>query len=76
VRERLAIQKSKLSAIIVPVLKNFKDGNGENPEENKVQRQVQSGFNHKGRPKGLTLLLRLWSAYKKGSSMAELQKTQ
>jgi hypothetical protein len=30
----------------------------------------------KGKSQGLTLLLRLWSAHKKGPSMITLQKTQ
>ena len=37
-----------------------RDGNEEEPEEKKVQ---QSGMQLKGRPQGLTLLLRLWSAH-------------
>jgi hypothetical protein len=52
------------------------DGNGEEPEEKKVQHQAQSGIQLKGRSQGLTLLLRLWSAHKKGPSMTALQKTQ
>jgi hypothetical protein len=39
---------------------------GEEPEEKKVQGQAQSGIQLKGRFQGLTLLLRLWSAHKKG----------
>jgi hypothetical protein len=46
------------------------------PEEKKVQRQAQSGTQLKGRSQGLILLLRLWSAHKKGASMTTLQKTQ
>ena len=52
-----------------------KYGNGEVPEEKKVQRQAQSGIQLKGRSQDLTLLLRLWSAHKKGPSMAALCKT-
>jgi hypothetical protein len=37
----------------------YRDGNGEEPEERKVQRQVQSSIQFKGRSQGLTLLLRL-----------------
>jgi hypothetical protein len=55
---------------------NYRDENGEEPEEKKVQWQAQSGIQFKGRSQGLTLLLRLWSAHKKGSSMTALQKTQ
>jgi hypothetical protein len=51
------------------------EGNGEEPEEKKVQRQVQSGIQLKGRSQGLTLLLRLWSAHKKGPIMTALGKT-
>ena len=40
-------------------LKNYRDGNGEQPEEKKVQRQAQSGIQLKGRPQDMTLLLRL-----------------
>ena len=52
------------------------DGNGEEPEEKKVHRQAQSGIQLKGRFQGLTLLLRLWSAHKKGPIMTSPQKTQ
>jgi hypothetical protein len=41
-----------------------------------VQGQVQRGIQLKGRSQGLTLLLRLWSAHKKGPSKTALQKTQ
>jgi hypothetical protein len=41
-----------------------------------VQQQVQSGIPLKGKSQGLILLLRLWSADKKGSIMTALQKTQ
>jgi hypothetical protein len=37
-----------------------------------VQRQVQSGIQLKGRSQGLTLLLRLWRAHKKGTIMTAL----
>ena len=50
--------------------------NGGEPGEKKVQLQVQSGFQLKERSQGLTLLLRLWSAHKKGSIMTALWKTQ
>jgi hypothetical protein len=36
----------------------------------------KSGIQFKGRSQGLTLLLRLWSAHKKGPIMIALQKTQ
>ena len=52
---------------------NYRDGNGEEPEE---KREAQSGIQLKGRSQGLTLLLRLCSAHKKGPSMTALQKTQ
>jgi hypothetical protein len=51
--------------IIVPVWKNYRDGNGEEPEEKKVQLQAQIGTQLKGRSQGLTLLLRLWVLTKK-----------
>ena len=56
--------------------KNYRDGNREESEEKKVQRQAQSGIQFKGRSQGLTLLLRLWSAHKNGSITTALQKTQ
>jgi hypothetical protein len=46
---------------------NFRNGNGEEPKEKKVQLQTQSGIQYMGRPQVLTLLLRLWSAHKKGT---------
>ena len=52
------------------------DGNVQEPEEKKVHRQAQSGIQLKGRPQGLTLLLRLWNTHKKGPIMTILQKTQ
>ena len=52
------------------------DGNGEEPQEKKVQRQAQSGIELKGRSQGLTLLLRLWRTHKKVSIMTALRKTQ
>jgi hypothetical protein len=36
---------------------NYRDGNGEEPEEKKVQQQAQSGIQLKGRSQDLTLLL-------------------
>jgi hypothetical protein len=42
----------------------------------KIQQQAQSRIQLKGRSQGLTLLLRLWSAHKKGPNMTALQKTQ
>jgi hypothetical protein len=39
-------------------------------------RPTQSGIQLKGWSQGLTLLLRLWSAHKKGPNMTALQKTQ
>jgi hypothetical protein len=55
---------------------NCKHGNVEEPEEKKVQWQDQSGIHLKGRPQGLTLLLKLWSAHKKGPIMTAFWKTQ
>jgi hypothetical protein len=52
----------------VPVWKNYRDGNGEEPEEKKAQ----SGIQLKGRFQGLTLFLMLCSAHKKGSIMIAL----
>jgi hypothetical protein len=37
VRDGVAIPQSKFWPIIVPVWKNYSDGNGEEPEEKKVQ---------------------------------------
>jgi hypothetical protein len=51
---------------------NYRDGNGEESKEKKVQEEAQSVFQLKGRSQGLTLLLRLWSAHKKGSIMIAL----
>jgi hypothetical protein len=70
VRDVIAISQSKLWHIIVPVWKNCRDENGEEPEEKKVQQQVQSWIWLKGWPQNLTLLLRLWSAHKKGPIMS------
>jgi hypothetical protein len=53
-----------------------RDGNGEEPEEKKVQQQAQTGIQLKGRSHGLTLLLRLWSTRKRGPIMTALPKTQ
>jgi hypothetical protein len=47
---------------------NYRDGNGEKPEEKKVQWQAQSEIQVKRRSQGLTLLLRLWSAQKRDLS--------
>jgi hypothetical protein len=75
-REGVAIPQSKPWPIIVPVWKNYRDENGEKPEEKKVQRQTQSRIQLKGRPQDLILLLRLWNAHKKEPSMTTLWKTQ
>lgn len=48
-------------------LKELWDRNGEEPKEKEVQQQGQSRIQLKGRPQGLTLLLRLWSTHKKGT---------
>jgi hypothetical protein len=74
VRDGVFIPQSKLWPIIVPVWKNWRDRNGEEPEEKKVQKEAQSGIQLKGRPQGLTLLQRLWSIHKKGPSMTAVQK--
>jgi hypothetical protein len=76
VRDGVANPQLKLWAIIVPVWKNFRDRNGEEPEEKKIQRQTQSGIQLKGRPQGMTLLLSLWSVHKKVPIMTALWKTQ
>jgi hypothetical protein len=60
-----AILQLHLWPIIVPVWKNYMDGNAEEPEEKKVQRWAQSGIQLKGRSQGLTLLLRLRSTLTK-----------
>ena len=56
--------------------KKYRDENGEEPGEKKVQQPTQSGIQLKGMSQVMTLLLRLWSAYKKGPIMTALQKTQ
>jgi hypothetical protein len=76
VRDGVAILQSKLWPIIVPVWKYCRDRNGEDPEEMKVQLQAQSGIQLEGKPYGLTLLLRVWNAHKKGSIMAGPLETQ
>ena len=55
---------------------NYRDGNGEEPEEKKIQPQPQSRIQFKGRFQALTLSLRLWRAYKKRPIMTALWKTQ
>jgi hypothetical protein len=62
VRDRVVIQQSKTLTHNYSCLKN-----GEEPEKKEVQQQGQSGIQLKGRPQGLTLLLRLWSSNKKGT---------
>ena len=47
-------EKRKLRSRIVPVFKNFREKNGEEPEEKEVQQQAQIGIQLKGRPQGLT----------------------
>jgi hypothetical protein len=68
--------QSYLWPIIVPVWKNYRDGNGEEPEEKKLQQQAQSEVQLKGWSQGLTQLLRLWIAPKKGPIITALEKTQ
>jgi hypothetical protein len=75
-RDGVAIPQSHLWPIIVSVWKNYREENGEDPEEKKVQRQAQSGIQLIGRSQDLMLLLRLWSAHKKGSIMTALWKTK
>jgi hypothetical protein len=48
-RDKVVIPQSKLWPKIVPVCKNCRDGNGEDPEEKKVQWEGQSGIQLKGR---------------------------
>jgi hypothetical protein len=72
VRDRIAMALLILWPIIVPLWQNCRNGNGEEPEEKKVQRQAQSEV--KGRSQDLTLLLMLWSA--KGPITTALWKTQ
>jgi hypothetical protein len=59
VRDGLAILQSQLWLIIVSVWKNYRDGNGEEPEEKKFQEQAQSAIPLKWRSQGPTCLLRL-----------------
>jgi hypothetical protein len=61
---------------MVPIWKNYSDRNGDGPEEKKVKQQAQSAIKLKMQSQGLTLLLRLRSAHKKGIIMTALQKTQ
>jgi hypothetical protein len=75
-RDGVIIPQSHLWPIIVPVWKNYRDGNGEESEQKKVQWQAQSGIHLKGRSQALRLLLRLWSIHKKGPSITALRKTQ
>jgi hypothetical protein len=49
VRNGIAIPQSHLWPIVVSVWKNYRDGNGEEPEEKKVEQQAQSGIQLKGR---------------------------
>jgi hypothetical protein len=71
----VAIQQSHLWPIIVPVWKNFRDGNREEQQEGKkVQPLAQSRIQLKGKSQGLTLLLKLWSTNKKEPNMTALQK--
>jgi hypothetical protein len=74
VRDVVAIPKLKTPTHNCFCLKNYRDGNREKPEEKKVQPQAHSGIQLKWRSQGLTLLLRLWSAHKKGPIMTALQK--
>jgi hypothetical protein len=60
---------------ICSCLKDYRDGNGEEPEEKKVQQQAQREIQLKRRSQALTLLLRLWSTDKKGPHMTTFQKT-
>jgi hypothetical protein len=60
--------------MIFPVWKNYRDVNGEEPEEKKAQQQTQSGIRLKGRFQGLTLLLRLWGIHKKGPILTALER--
>ena len=53
-------------------LKELQDGNGEEPEEKKVQQWAQSGIQLKGRTQGLIQRLRLWNVHKKGPIMTAL----
>jgi hypothetical protein len=55
---------------------NCRDKNQEETEEKEVQRQAQSGNQHKGRSQGLKQLLRLWNTHIKGSIMTAIRKTQ
>jgi hypothetical protein len=76
VREWVTIPQSHIWPIIVPVWKNYRDGNGEEPEEKKAQWQAQSWIQLKVSSQGLILLLRLWRAHTKGSIMTALRKIQ
>jgi hypothetical protein len=69
--ELISSRKTASSEVALPQ-KNYRDGNGEEPEEKEVQQEVQRGAQLKGRPQGLTLLLRLWSTHKKGPIMTAL----
>jgi hypothetical protein len=65
-----------------PTVKNsspelfLSEKNGEEHEKKEVKYQAKSGIHLKERSQGLTLLLRLWSAHKKGPIMTSLRKIQ
>jgi hypothetical protein len=76
IRERWPIPLSQLWPIIVPAWKDYREENGGEPEERKVQKQAQSGIQLKGWFQGLPLLFRLWSTHKTGPSMTAFRKPQ
>jgi hypothetical protein len=55
-------------------MKEYRDGNREEPEEKQVQRQAQSRIQLNGKSQDMTLLLSLWRAHKKGPTMTALLK--
>jgi hypothetical protein len=75
VRDEVAIPQSELWPIIFPVWKNCRDGNGEEPEEKKVQWQAQSGMQVKERPQDLTLTKMGLSWLPSEISKKQLEKT-
>jgi hypothetical protein len=69
------IPLSQLRPIIVPILKNYRDGNGEEPEQKKVQQHAQRdpAQGEVSRPDTITEAM---EHSQKGHSMTALQKTQ
>jgi hypothetical protein len=72
---RLAIPQLKLWPIIVPVWKNCRDGNGEEPKEKKVQWSPKLDP-FKEKTQGLILLLKLWKLTKRNLSWLPSERSK